>query len=215
MKITVVEEGTRSTLDFDARVIRVGRAIDNDIRLSTGLASRHHCRIEKDADGAWVIDLGSSNGTQVNGRRVERGLLGSGDVITIGDSQLHIEPREQPVPHTGETVHIEPPDVDAALGHDVGSVGLTTETGEVVRDRENLRVFAQITRALARETEFGPLLRLIVDSAIALVGGERGFLLLTERDPSAAPRRPADAEAMTVRIARQFDRSDIPVPSSR
>ncbi len=60
-------------------------------------------------------------------------------------------------------------------------VGQATLSGDARRERENLRVFAKITRELVRETELLPLLRLIVDSAVALVGGERGFLLLADR----------------------------------
>ncbi len=212
MKLTVVEEGTRSSLEFESPVIRVGRAIDNEVRLTTGLASRHHCRIEQNEEGAWVVDLGSSNGTQVNGRKVERKLLDPGDVIAIGSSQIHVDAEPvAPRDEAGETRRIHPGDLAA----DVGSVGFATQTDEEARGRDNLKVFAQITRDLARETELQPLLRRIVDSAVALVGGERGFLLLTEARPGGARRSGGDASTMTVRVARQFDKSDIPVPSSR
>ena len=49
--------------------------------------------------------------------------------------------------------------------------GTHPHTREALRQRDNLRVFARITRELVRETELEALLRLIVDSAIALVGG--------------------------------------------
>jgi pSer/pThr/pTyr-binding forkhead associated (FHA) protein len=39
----------------------------------------------------WVVDLGSTNGTEVNGRRVERGKLSDGDRITIGSTDVVFE----------------------------------------------------------------------------------------------------------------------------
>ncbi len=194
MRISVLEEGNRSVLEIDRPVVRVGRAADNDIRLQSAHASRHHCRLVVEADGTYVVDLGSSNGTAVNGERIARQRLGGGDVIAIGGTELRVEDLAGP----GDTLHEEAgPASAAALAHPT---------------RDDLKTFARITRALASETELQALLRRIVDSAVALVGGERGFLLLAERPVG---RSAASAEAMTVRIARQFDGADIPVPSSR
>ncbi|MEM7311211.1 MAG: sigma 54-interacting transcriptional regulator [Planctomycetota bacterium] len=203
MRITVVEEGTRSSLEIDRPVVRVGRAVDNDIRLASTSASRHHCRLECDEEGTWVVDLGSSNGTQVNGAKVGRQLLTPGDVIAVGGIEIHVEDPAGP------------PAAPPAPAESFGEAGLATETGANRAGADNLKVFAKITSALASETELQPLLRRIVDSAVALVGGERGFLLLDENPTARGARGAAGAEAMSVRVARQFDRSDIPVPSSR
>jgi len=192
MRISVLEEGNRSILEIDRPIVRVGRAGDNDVRLSSALASRHHCRIVAEPDGTYVVDLGSSNGTQVNGAKVARQRLGAGDVIAIGGTELCVEDLGGP----SDTLHGDGLPPAEALG----------------AGRGDLKAFARIARALASETELQPLLRRIVDSAVALVGGERGFLLLAERP---AGHSSATAEAMTVRIARQFDGADIPVPSSR
>jgi transcriptional regulator with GAF, ATPase, and Fis domain len=226
MKVTVVEEGVRTELELEGAVVRVGRAIDNEIRLSGNLVSRHHCRIEAGPEGVWAIDLGSSNGTQVNGEKIKRRLLDPGDRVRVGKAVLEIElPGGDPaldLPASGDTQAI--PRLGSAAIDSAGEVGLLTLTGEAQRERENLRVFAHITRELLRETDLGRLLRLIVDSAVALVGGERGFLLLgedvpgPERSPDRPPVRPAegaDVAAMKVRVARSFDHEDIPVPASR
>jgi transcriptional regulator with GAF, ATPase, and Fis domain len=220
VKIIVVEEGTRSTLEFHQPVLNIGRAIDNDIRLSVHLASRHHCRIEIDDEGAWVMDLGSSNGTTVNGSPVERSPIKPGDAVGVGGAQLFVDHEpEQTGATLGETQRISPKDVREAAAEpvpaagDFGSDGHQTMTGEARRERDNLRVFARITRALGRETELQPLLHLIVDSAVALVGGERGFMLLEGGEASGSGE--VDPESMSVRVARSFDRSDIPIPSSR
>jgi hypothetical protein len=226
MKVVVVEDGVRTELEFTRPVVQVGRSVDNDIRISGPKVSRHHCRIETGPEGTWIHDLGSSNGTLVNGDRVERRLIGPRDELQVGQALLTVSVPGQPAAgnhgeHAAETVFL-----DARRASE--DVGMATLTGEAQRERENLRVFAHILRGLLRERDLQQLLRLIVDSAIALVGGERGFLILAEQPrPERAPNRgagdgtaaegsePADVADMKVRIARSFDRADIPVPASR
>lgn len=69
-----------------------GRARGSNIRLASDpLLSRHHCRFEIQPPHCLVIDLNSSNGTEVNGKRIEQALVSDGDVIRIGSSKLEIE----------------------------------------------------------------------------------------------------------------------------
>jgi len=203
MRISVVEEGNRSVLDVDGPVVRVGRAVDNDVRLRSARASRHHCRILVERGDTFVVDNGSSNGTLVNGAKVARHKLTAGDVIQIGLSEVRVEGLGAPPETLTDS---------GATSHDG-----TSKPGETLAEpgRDDLKTFARITRALASETELGALLVRIVDSAVSLVGGERGFLLLADGGPGASARGAPSAEEMAVRVARQFDKSDIPVPSSR
>ncbi|WP_027141130.1 FHA domain-containing protein [Pseudofrankia saprophytica] len=62
----------------------IGRALDNDIVVGDLLASRQHAEVFVGRSGVEVVDLGSANGTFVNGQRVERRLLATGDVVAIG-----------------------------------------------------------------------------------------------------------------------------------
>jgi hypothetical protein len=73
--------------------LTLGRAEDNDVALSKDeFASAHHARIESQRDGVWILDLGSTNGTFVNGKRLDgRRLLKEGDVVQIGDTELRFE----------------------------------------------------------------------------------------------------------------------------
>jgi pSer/pThr/pTyr-binding forkhead associated (FHA) protein len=73
--------------------LTIGRAEDNAISLAGDeFASGHHARIESQRDGVWVLDLGSTNGTFVNGARLDgRRLLREGDVVQIGDTELRFE----------------------------------------------------------------------------------------------------------------------------
>ncbi|HMS15963.1 MAG TPA: FHA domain-containing protein, partial [Planctomycetota bacterium] len=65
-----------------------GRVAENAIRLAVPEASRRHCKFIEEK-GVWFVeDLGSSNGTLVNGRRVSRFELADGDVIQIGLAEM-------------------------------------------------------------------------------------------------------------------------------
>ena len=50
--------------------------------------SRRHCKLSVFGDKAWVEDLGSTNGTWVNGERTENALLSAGDVVAVGHSRI-------------------------------------------------------------------------------------------------------------------------------
>ena len=68
--------------------VKIGRATDNDIVIPDVLASRHHATLVPTPSGVEIQDERSINGTFVNGNRVDRALLGEGDVVTIGNVDL-------------------------------------------------------------------------------------------------------------------------------
>lgn len=70
--------------------LTIGRGRENSIVLDDMLVSRQHVRITADADGLILEDLGSRNGTYVNGRRVERTHLSEGDRIGIGAATFEV-----------------------------------------------------------------------------------------------------------------------------
>jgi pSer/pThr/pTyr-binding forkhead associated (FHA) protein len=79
------------TLTFDGRPLTIGRAPDNGLVLRDGRASRHHARIDGRRGTLVLTDLGSTNGSFVNDRRVESIALGEGDRIRIGLTGLLVE----------------------------------------------------------------------------------------------------------------------------
>ena len=69
----------------------VGRTARADFILDAALVSRIHCRLTADkSDQLIVEDLNSTNGTLVNGARVERHVLKPGDVVTIGRVEFDV-----------------------------------------------------------------------------------------------------------------------------
>ena len=81
------------TFDAGPVPVTLGRSSENTIPLDGDeFASGHHARIESQRDGVWILDLGSTNGTFVNGERVEgRRLLHRGDLLQIGDTDIRFE----------------------------------------------------------------------------------------------------------------------------
>ena len=81
-----------STLEV-ARQIRLGRGGENTVRLDgDDFVSSRHAMLEPRADGLWVEDIGSTNGTFVNGARVTTArMLLVGDIIRIGQTDIRVE----------------------------------------------------------------------------------------------------------------------------
>ena len=78
---------------LDAHPLTVGRAVNNDVSMPDDeYASGRHARFEPRRDGVWVEDIGSTNGTFVNGIRLTRERrLAPGDVVRIGETDLRFE----------------------------------------------------------------------------------------------------------------------------
>ncbi len=75
--------------DLPEGVTQVGRADENDVVLSGDLVSRKHCRLHRKGEGVVFEDLGSRNGTKLNGAPVVGSVdLKSGDVVGIGENSL-------------------------------------------------------------------------------------------------------------------------------
>jgi pSer/pThr/pTyr-binding forkhead associated (FHA) protein len=79
-------EGSR-TVALD-REVKAGRLAENDIQLKVPEASRHHCRFFEEKGSWFVEDMGSSNGTLVNGRKVSKFELQDGDLIAVGAATM-------------------------------------------------------------------------------------------------------------------------------
>lgn len=84
------DQSSRS-IQFDGRPLTLGRAPDNRVVLRDGRASRHHARIDARRGSLVLTDLGSTNGSFVNDRRIEAVALGEGDRIRLGATILVVE----------------------------------------------------------------------------------------------------------------------------
>ena len=84
-------DGTRREVRVDGTPLTIGRADDNAVVVADGRVSRHHARIQARRGALVLTDLGSTNGTRVNGVAVSEVVLGQGDRIEIGRTVLLVE----------------------------------------------------------------------------------------------------------------------------
>ncbi len=74
--------------EVSKRVTVVGRSQGCDIHLADPNISRRHAELRQQGTAYWIVDLGSTNGIEVNGAKVERAKLEHGDRVTLGESEL-------------------------------------------------------------------------------------------------------------------------------
>ena len=91
-RLTVIEGPDRDlVIDGGAAELAIGTAAANTMILTDPAVSRHHIAITPVPRGHLVRDLGSTNGTAINGVAVERAYLAPGAVIAIGRSRLRFD----------------------------------------------------------------------------------------------------------------------------
>jgi hypothetical protein len=84
--VTLTWNETRHQVDKRRTVI--GRSKECDIQLPDPNVSRRHAELRQEGTAYWLVDLDSTNGVVVNGRRLKRAKLESGDRITVGSTEL-------------------------------------------------------------------------------------------------------------------------------
>ena len=91
VKSPALDEGDELTLDSSALLL--GRGSTNDVNLARDeYASTSHARVEPRRDGVWLEDVGSTNGTYLNGIKLSRAKrLTPGDVVRVGETELRYE----------------------------------------------------------------------------------------------------------------------------
>ena len=81
-----------STETLSQEIIKIGRLQSSDIRLDDEKVSRMHAVIEVTAPGeVFIIDLGSASGTLVNGEKINKRKLQTGDQVQVGNKRLHLD----------------------------------------------------------------------------------------------------------------------------
>jgi ABC-type multidrug transport system ATPase subunit len=90
-----VDRRPTSRMPLPAKALRIGRVPDNDVVLSDLNVSRFHAELRKSPSGSYeIVDLGSHNGTFVNGQRVTSQVLTEHDLVSIGSSTFRLKDGE-------------------------------------------------------------------------------------------------------------------------
>jgi len=81
-------------VNLQAGSLSIGRAGDNDLHISDQTVSSHHARIFTYLESSYIEDLDSTNGTYLNGKRVQKHTLQVGDIVKVGKLELEITKNE-------------------------------------------------------------------------------------------------------------------------
>jgi signal transduction histidine kinase len=184
------DKGRRYDLLIDRPTI--GRDATSTIRLHDGEISRHHAEIRKTSNGYIVYDLQSSNGTYVNGERIQYAMVRTGDRVRCGQTEMIFTSDATPTkPDLADKIRMTsanaPADGSAILSslkqsHWSDVFAKADNTGsEWLRDSlTNLNTMYEVSEAIRRVTDIDQLLERILDLAFAAVGPDRACIMLND-----------------------------------
>jgi transcriptional regulator with GAF, ATPase, and Fis domain len=92
IQVIVLSGAAKGTTTALGARLRIGKAPDNDLVLPDDTVSRHHCELTRSDAGVRVKDLGSTNGTKVQGARIEEAIVQPGTVLKVGEVEVVLRP---------------------------------------------------------------------------------------------------------------------------
>jgi len=203
------QRGARVRIERD--VVRIGRERTNDVALEDINSSRRHAELFLHEGAVYIRDLHSTNGTFVNGARVEEAKLSSGDQIEIGDTVLLFEEREtksvtRSVAFQEGTADEEAHQLrlDPRKSQYLNPTELAARPGAAERLALVYRFVSEIATVLAP----AKLSEQVLESVFRTVRADRGFLMLVEPDgrlePAAMRLRDPSAPAGELKVSRRM-----------
>ncbi len=213
-RLTVVDGPEQGTVYELKDVCLLGRALDCQVHIQDLSVSRRHARVSESGGQYFVEDLGSGNGTFVNGKAITRYTLTSGDIIRISALKLLFEEIRRSFPKASDTVTMMAPtaenqpkilntlDARKGLFQDTAAV---TDPAEVQRMADRLRTVYAVSEAISNILDIDELLPEILNRLFEVFpGAERAFVMLVDEKgenliPKAVKRRHTrDNEEITV-----------------
>lgn len=142
------DRGTRLMLNA-GDVRRVGRGKDADMEIADPLVSRAHFSIECAATGGRIRDLGSDNGTLLNGRKVVDGVVGDGDEVVVGSTKLLVRIEREPREEASRPPWSQPPQAEPPASKDGADRTAAPRPSEADRRARDVGVPAPIRETSA------------------------------------------------------------------
>ncbi|MEW6356943.1 MAG: HD domain-containing phosphohydrolase [Planctomycetota bacterium] len=185
---------------------QIGRGPKNDLVLNDSHVSLQHAVVVQESDGVFVVDLGSTNGTVVNGKASGRALLGDGDTIAIGSSEFRVISGG----FTTSKLSRRPAKAQTGLQRDETKTFATLkgldhtiflrpqeDMALLRKSHEALRILYGADSIMADVRDLEATLGKVIDLVMEVFGAERAFLMLI--DPESGElrfetQRPRDAE---------------------
>ena len=206
----------------DGAPMLVGRAPTCDVPVFDPTISRRHAELSLIAGGVEILDLGSSNGTFINGDRVTKATAKGGDVVTFGKVVFKLQDTAPPRPAhnapAGATIVRQlPMKGSTSFGMPTDLEALKAPTGEqaqqvvaaIEKNRLKLQTLLEVSQQLGKLTQLDALLEQIVGSAQKILEVDRVAILLLDEKKELVPRIGRDkrggesSRAVPQSIARQ------------
>jgi len=188
--------------------IVVGRAVNSDCSVVDATVSRRHAELTVEPNGVQVRDAGSSNGTFVNGVKVDHFFVVPGETIAFGKVAFRLEElapmaplSSPPARSPGDPTHATPPglivrqvppslDSAADLARHSGSIKAVmagkADSGE--KNRPKLQILLEVSKGLTRAADVDALLQKTADYAFQILEADRCAILLMDEHGELQPR---------------------------
>jgi len=180
--------------------VRLGRDPSNNIQIHDTEVSRHHAEIRRVDEEYTILDLGSSNGTYVNGQRIRRHRLASGDQLQLGRTLMLFTAPSEESKEDLSAVNISTLTAADDRSRIVSSV--TEQEGSrifdlqaelpqnswLARARSNLQVMYRTALAVSHTLDIDQLLQRIMELIFEWVEADRGCIMLM--DPAEKTLQP-------------------------
>ena len=218
----VSQAGDQSFELAEGRTLVVGRGVTSDLAIYDPTISRRHAELVVAADGVQVRDLGSSNGTCINGSRVEAGRLTPDDSITFGKVVFRLVGPGGSIPAPvlqrpaiaaeaapgGQIVRQLvvsgglPAGITSRDGPPAGQLRVGATNAEA-RQALKLQMLLEVSQKLSAELDLDRLLRAVVDTTFEIMSVDRVTIVLTNEEtgelvPTISRSRIGDAQPVQV-----------------
>jgi adenylate cyclase len=191
------------TIDLtEGRVVVVGRAVTSDLPIYDPTVSRRHAEVTLANGNVSVKDVGSSNGTYINGTQITQSTAGDGDIVTFGKVAFKVHevtpaaarPAVKPADVSGfgvkaEATIVRQVPLEAQVGGIEGKIAGRPSQGTQLkvqgesseeRQRTKLSLLLDISKELSKQQEVDKLLQKIVDITFHVMNVDRVSILMVE-----------------------------------
>ena len=174
----------------------LGRHPNNTIQILDRIISKEHCQIVETPEGRYELrDLGSLNGTYIQGSRAGNQILNDGDEITLGSTRLLYQEQADD-DSVIQRVTIAPQAMESHIRQRIAAEADKEFIPEkeifdekvLRRDYERLRIAHDLARSVGNELDLDKLLQKILDKAFELLQADRGVILLMDATGTPVPR---------------------------
>ncbi len=192
--------GEGKTYPIEKIPFKIGRDRKNDLVLESKIVSREHAKIKRAKEGLIIVDLGSHNGTFVNGTQIKEAVLRDGDEILIGEAlilyqetiaeDIHFSQDESPLDSRATIIRpIEELAVTGLLGRKAQYPRRKEERIERLEmNNRNLVVLYQLSEKLISSIPLRELLQTIIELIFESINADRGFLMLIDEGDNLIPK---------------------------